>query len=171
MRECDPISQPASESSRSSSHESGTSSEEYGLSTQFVDARPGHPLGADECRRGEHRPGHSEAVENGTRELENGPEGVVEGDGDEPPRVGAGHGLRESHAPVAALGEVLELAFEFARGDGEVGRPALADGVITEDENVAHAAVTREEALWPPSRGRTRLRPRRESLLPGACET
>src|SRR5262245_20431038 len=110
-------------------------------------------------------------VENRARKLEDGPEGVVEGDRDDPPGIGAGHSLREGHAPVATVDEVPQLVLELVRRDGEVGRPALADRVIAEDENVAHAGVTRGEALPPPSRGRTRLRLPRESRSPGGCGT
>ena len=65
-------------------------------------------------------------------------EGVVEGDGERPRRRWVQDRIAEGRADVALAEEGRDLSFDALGRQREHRRPAFADGVVAENEHVAH---------------------------------
>ena len=105
-----------------------------------VDAGPGHrPLAPDEVGGREDGADEPQPAEDRKGEPQDGAVGVVERDGEGAGRRRRGHGLGEGRPAVATIQQRPQLPFEAVRDHREGRGPPLADGVIGEDEHVAHA--------------------------------
>ena len=105
----------------------------------LVDPGPAHrsgPFGPP----GDHvdRRHHPEALEDRPRELEHRSVRVVEGDRQDAAGGRIRQRLRDRHPPEAPAVKQRELALELVGRHRQRGGPGLADGVVAEDEYVAH---------------------------------
>lgn len=126
----------------------------------MVDTRPRHrALASDVCGGDEDGRRDLEAREDREGELGNGAVAVVEGDRERPGRRRIRDRPAEGRRPISPAEQVLDLAGESVRPHRKRIGPAITDGVVTEDEYVAHLetrplVIARgEEALIPSSDG------------------
>ena len=94
-----------------------------------------HELGRDEDRRGQ-----PQLLQHRRSVLEHRAQAVVEGDGQGPTMRRRRHRCGEGRAPIATADQQPQLLLEPLGRDRHLRRPPRADGVVAEDDDIAHAA-------------------------------